>query len=189
MNKKLILIFYWVFCAVLNVRGCKSSSHKYFFVCSKEHPLFSMTLANITNGCWCPYCVNKTETKLFEKLLQSYPHLQRQFKADWCQKVRHLSFDFCLLQDRIIIELDGAQHFRQISNWSSPEENLKNDKFKEKSANENGFSIIRIIQEDVFNDAYDWVSEICQAIQKIQQESIVKNIYLCKNTEYLQFTS
>ena len=23
MNKKLILIFYWVFCAVLNVRGCK----------------------------------------------------------------------------------------------------------------------------------------------------------------------
>jgi hypothetical protein len=51
----------------------------------------------------------------------------------------------------IIIELDGLQHFKQVSNWKSPDDNLINDKYKMKCVNENNYSIIRILQDDVYN--------------------------------------
>ena len=73
-------------------------------------------------------CVNKTEGKLYETMKQIYPMLTRQFKQDWCKKLLHLPFDFCIPEYKIIIELDGAQHFRQIRDWSSPEEQFENDK-------------------------------------------------------------
>jgi very-short-patch-repair endonuclease len=53
-----------------------------------------------------------------------------------------------------------------------------------KCANENGYSFIRIVQEDVFKNKYDWLLEICQYIEKISNENTVQNIYMCKNNEY-----
>ena len=55
---------------------------------------------------------------------------------------------------------------------------------KEKCANENQFSTIRLLQEDVFFNRYDWTKEICYAIEKIKQNKTIQNIYLCKNNEY-----
>jgi len=66
------------------------------------------------------------------------------------QKKKHLPFDFCIQEHKIIIELDGRQHFKQVSNWCSPEEQFENDKFKEDCANNNGYSVIRLLQHDVF---------------------------------------
>lgn len=54
-------------------------------------------------------------------------------------------------------------------------------------ANENGFSIIRIIQEDIYKNKYDWLNELTNNIEKITQEKIVQNIYMCKNNEYKDF--
>ena len=51
-------------------------------------------------------------------------------------------------------------------------------------ANENRFSVIRILQDDVYNDRYDWLRELDSSIKKIVEENIVQNIYLCKNNEY-----
>lgn len=56
-----------------------------------------------------------------------------------------------------------------------------------KYANENGFSIIRILQKDVFKYKYDWLSELCKNIEKITNENRVQNIYICKNNEYKDF--
>jgi very-short-patch-repair endonuclease len=92
-----------------------------------------------------------------------------------------------LLQEKIIIELDGRQHFKQVHNWSSPEENLKNDLYKMKCANDNGFSIIRLLQPDVLIDKYDWLQELTNNIDKIGLEKKVQNIYMCKNNEYKNF--
>ena len=50
-----------------------------------------------------------------------------------------------------------------------------------------GFSIIRILQEDVFKDKYDWLKELCDNIEKITNENRVQNIYMCKNNEYKDF--
>ena len=162
----------------------KSSHSKNLFVCENRHE-FEISLYHITNdGCWCPKCQYKTETKLYEKMIPLFPSIISQYKQEWCKNKQYLPFDFCIPEPKIIIELDGIQHFIQVSNWTSPEENFKNDKYKEKCANENGYSIIRIIQEDVLNDKYDWCKELCEAIENIKNGDKVVNIYLCKNNEY-----
>jgi very-short-patch-repair endonuclease len=137
---------------------------------------------NDKNG--CPLCTNKTEGKLYETLKKSYPTLVTQFKQEWCKKISYLPFDFCIPELKIIIELDGLQHFKQVSNWSSPEEQLENDIYKQKCAIENGYNLIRLLQEDVFNDSYDWNKELCQAIENVKNKCEPKNVYLCKNDEY-----
>ena len=80
--------------------------------------------------------------------------------------------------------MDGRQHFQQVSNWSSPEEQFENDKYKEKCANDNDYSVIRILQEDVLNDTYDWLKDLCNTIEEIKNGDEVVNAYLCKNGEY-----
>jgi very-short-patch-repair endonuclease len=56
-----------------------------------------------------------------------------------------------------------------------------------KCANDNGFSVIRILQEDVFYDKHDWLNELDLTIKKIEEEEKVQNVYLCKNNEYEHF--
>jgi len=74
-------------------------------------------------------------------------------------------FDFVIEDRKIIIELDGKQHFEQIGKWQSPEKNREIDIYKMKCANENGFSIIRILQKDVYNNKYNWLDELCENIE------------------------
>ena len=150
----------------------------------KKHGEFSQNAQSHLCGHGCPICVNKTEAKLYEKLITIYSTLQTQFKQDWCKKQLCLPFDFCIPEYKIIIELDGEQHFRQVRDWKSPEEQQENDKYKEECANQNGYSVIRLLQEDVYNDTYDWVKELCEAIEQIKSSEGIKNRRLCKNGEY-----
>ena len=161
----------------------KSSNSKFWFNCDNGHE-FKQILSLTTCGKWCPYCVNKTEQILYDKLITLYPSLQQQFKSDWCKKKQHLPFDFVIPERNIIIELDGRQHFEQVSNWSSPEETQENDKYKTECANQNNYSVIRLLQEDVFYNTYNWFDELNQNIQKIISEGLTQNIYMCKNNEY-----
>ena len=168
----------------------KCSSNKYWFDCDKCSHTFEGGLNHITNKNeprWCPFCNNKTEGKLYKIMKEIYPSISYQLRVDWCKNVSYLPYDFYILNLNIIIELDGPQHFRQIMDWKSPEEQNKTDKYKEKCANENGYSIIRILQEDVFNDNYDWKTELVNNIEKIKINNIIQNIYMCKNNEYTDF--
>jgi very-short-patch-repair endonuclease len=165
----------------------KSTNKKFKFDCDVCNKIFPCQLSDITRGVWCPFCVNKTELILYNKLVEYYPTLKRQYKVDWCKNINHLPFDFVIEERKIIIELDGKQHFEQIGKWLSPEETRKTDIFKMKCANENGFSIIRILQKDVYKNKYDWLTELCENIEKNTNENRVQNIYMCKNNEYKDF--
>ena len=165
----------------------KSTNKKFKFDCDLCNKVFETQLSDITRGIWCPFCVNKTEQILYNNLLDFYPTVKTQFKVDWCKNIKHLPFDFVIEERKIIIELDGKQHFEQIGNWQSPEKNKKNDLYKMKCANDNGFSIIRILQKDVYKNKYDWLNEIVDNIEKIINENEVQNIYMCKNNEYKDF--
>ena len=125
--------------------------------------------------------------KIYDKLKPIYQSIIRDFKQDWCKKINHLPFDFCIEELKIILELDGRQHFEQVMNWKTPEEQYENDKYKEKCANDKCYSIIRLLQEDVFNDKYDWKTELINNIEKIKTDNIIQNIYMCKNNEYQYF--
>jgi len=89
------------------------------------HGEFYQTPKNHLKGHGCKECANKTEGKLYEILKQLYPSITTQFKQEWCKKISYLPFDFCIPEYKIIIELDGPQHFRQVSNWSSPKEQFE----------------------------------------------------------------
>ena len=179
---------YWSSKNIKNPRNVfKNSNKKYWFNCLKCKNSFDSSLSHIVNGRWCPFCKNKTEAKLYEKILTTHSSLIRQFKQEWCKNIQYLPFDFCIPEYKIIIELDGRQHFQQVSNWSSPEEQQENDKYKEECANKNGYSVIRLLQEDVFHDSYDWIKELCDAIEEIKSSKEITNRRLCKNNEYDDF--
>ena len=165
----------------------KSTNKKFEFDCDVCNKVFACQLSDITRGVWCSFCVNKTELILFNKLKEKYITLKTQYKVDWCKNIKHLPFDFVIEERKIIVELDGKQHFEQIGNWLSPEETRKNDLFKIKCANKNGFSVIRILQKDVYKNKYDWLDELCKNIEKITNEKVLQNIYMCKNNEYKYF--
>jgi very-short-patch-repair endonuclease len=161
----------------------KSNNRKCWFDCDKCMQSFITSLSHIHRGCWCPYCKNKTEMKLYEYLKSKYI-TEHQFKTDWCKNKNKLPFDFCIEEYKIIIELDGRQHFQQVSNWECPIKSQKKDVYKMKCANSNGYSVIRILQEDVYYDKYDWQNELISNIINIINKKEIQNIYMCKNNEY-----
>ena len=165
----------------------KSTAEIFIFDCDKCKNGFKSKLCHITDGSWCPNCRYKTEDIVYDKLKINYPLLRRQYKIDWCKDKKHLPFDFVIEERKIVVEIDGEQHWKQVAKWKTPEHNRQRDLYKMKCANENGFSVIRIVQEDVFKNKYDWLNELCVNIEKITNEERVQNIYICKNNEYKDF--
>jgi very-short-patch-repair endonuclease len=165
----------------------KSTAEIFIFDCDNCDTEFKSKLCHITDGSWCPNCRYKTEEKLTKTLQQIYPNIKIQAKYHWCKNIKHLPFDFVLEEQKIIIECDGEQHWKQVAKWKTPEHNRNRDLYKIKCANENGYSVIRIVQEDVFKDKYDWLTELQQYIVNICQQNRVQNIYMCKNNEYKDF--
>lgn len=165
----------------------KSSAEICIFDCDKCNNEFKSKLCHITDGSWCPNCRYKTEEKLTKKLEQIFPTIKIQAKYDWCKNIKHLPFDFCLEEQKIIIECDGEQHWKQVAKWKTPQHIRQRDLYKMNCANENGYSMIRIIQEDVFKDKYDWLTELQEYVANICQQNRIQNIYMCKNDEYKDF--
>lgn len=148
-------------------------SHKKCIFDCEEHGEFTMALYSITEGRWCGLCKRKTEAKLFSLLTEKYPgKVKREAKFDWSRNRktnRHLPFDFCLEEEKIIIELDGAQHFRQVYNWAPPDETRTRDRYKERKANESGYSVIRLLQEEVlYETSDDWRTLLEKSIERVR---------------------
>jgi very-short-patch-repair endonuclease len=154
--------------------------------CNHCNNMFQQNYRNhIIQNKGCPLCENrKTEKILYDYLITIYSNIIREFKQEWCKNKNCLPFDFCISELNIIIELDGNQHFEQVMNWKTPEENQKTDKYKMKCANENNYSVIRIIQNDVIHNKYNWKEELNNNIEKIKNDNIIQNIYMCKYNDY-----
>jgi very-short-patch-repair endonuclease len=161
-----------------------NNNRNHIIIICKKHGEFSQIpfLHLLKHG--CPNCINKTEYKFYEKIKEIYPTIKRQYKVEWCKNKLCLPFDFAIEELKIIIELDGEQHFTQVSNWTSPETQIEKDKFKTDCANQNGFSVIRLLQDDVSKDKFDWLNEIQTGVSKIISTQEVQNIFICKNNEY-----
>ncbi len=152
--------------------------------CPKCEKYFPQTPDDHLHGCGCPTCYNKTEKKVYDYLINHYPGLTFQFKANWCKNPEtncYYPFDFCIKEKSVIIELDGIGHFEDVEHWkSSFEDRHAVDLVKQVDANENGFRVIRLMQEDVWSDKYDWLTELLKNIE----DDTKQNIFMCKNGEY-----
>jgi very-short-patch-repair endonuclease len=168
----------------------KFTNKKFWFDCVVCNNSFEKIISDVTcKNTWCPICKKKTEMKIFDVLKEKYNDVKRDFRVSWCKNIHFLPFDFVLLNKKIIIELDGPHHFEQISNWSCYEKNQERDLYKMKCANKNGYSVIRLLQKDVFYDKYDWLSCLQENINKIEMNGKIQNIYICKNNEYKDFVT
>ena len=126
---------------------------------------------------------------MYNEIIKYY-NINRQIRAEWCKNIntnKYLPFDFLIEDLKIIIEQDGPQHFKQVGKWQSPKITQINDLYKMNCANNNGYSIIRILQKDVWHDRYNWLEELIENINKIINDGIIQNIYMCKNNEYENF--
>jgi very-short-patch-repair endonuclease len=104
--------------------------------------------------------------------------------------IRHLPFDFCIEEHKIIIELDGEQHFKQVLNWSDPETQMKNDVYKMNCAFEEDFNVIRIERLVVWNNKKGWIEELINNINDIiNNTSILQMLFIqIKNNMYDNLT-
>jgi very-short-patch-repair endonuclease len=134
----------------------------------------------VLHNSWCPLCATPSEADLFMKLREKYPNVAHQYRTPWCKSDRELPFDFALEDQKIIIELDGPQHFRQISNWEPPEVCQERDMYKMECAATAGFSIIRVAQQDLDR----LIDELFANIEKITGSEKPTKIFMCSNGEY-----
>lgn len=158
-----------------------NSHKKYWFKCGECDSDFDSGLNSVCRGTWCKFCKNKTEKKLLDFLMGQFNHVIYQFKTEWCKNVetnKSFPFDFCIPSHKVIIELDGAHHFKNIDHWrSSADERQDRDKYKMEVAGKHNYSVIRIFQVDVWKDTYNW------------QEDLVQAVNLCKNSSKIMFCS
>ena len=137
----------------------KGSDKRAIFDCDVCHTEFDSKLCNILTGYFCGGCRLRTETKVLKYLREVYPHCKRQLRYDWARFSKTNSvmpFDFGLEEEKILVELDGIQHFEQVSNWDHPDNVRAKDVEKTVKAVEAGYSVIHIFQPEVWSDAYDW---------------------------------
>ena len=164
---------------------CIGANRKAWFNCDICSNPFDTSVNHVSGrGGWCGICKNKTEKKVYDYLINHYPNLERELRVDWCKNPetnRYYRFDFCIKEKCVIIELDGRQHFADVKYWkTSFEDRHVVDLVKQVAANDNGFRVIRLIQEDVWSDKYDWLTELLKNIE----DDTKQNVFMCKNDEY-----
>jgi hypothetical protein len=164
----------------------KNSGKKYWFQCDMCQNSFETRPNHVTGkNSWCPNCKNKTELKLYNWLLEQdcIEYVKREYKPKWCStQFRHINkkkefkngkyqyrYDFLITfknNKKLIIELDGDQHFKQVMNWKTPLENQIRDKYKEFLAKKHKIPLTRCIQEDVYMDRNNWEQKLKRKLQK-----------------------
>jgi very-short-patch-repair endonuclease len=126
-------------------------------VICKKHGEFSINPRYHEKGSGCPKCYPTTELYVLDYLKNYYPTNISQFKLDSCKNKVFLRFDYCIPEIKIIIELDGEQHFKQVGKWKSCKLQLERDIYKMNKAHQEGYKIIRITQMDVFKYKEKWL--------------------------------
>ncbi len=128
---------------------CKDKSHEW-----------KTSISRITRGSGCPNCKHKTEKKLLKYLITLYPSTVTQFKAQWCKNITYLSFDFYIPELKLLIELDGCQHFINFKYFKmSGDQTRERDILKLTLSHNNDFRIIHLSQEDVLEYGDDWLDK------------------------------
>jgi hypothetical protein len=162
----------------------KFHHEKCWFTCESGHE-FQSNPAHVSRGRWCPHCKYKTEKKLYDWLNLLFPNdVKHEQTFEWtrniCGSPNKRLYDYRIVSKHVIIELDGRQHFVQVSNWETPERQREIDDEKDRLAIQNGYTIIRICQDIVFRDLENWgekLKNILDNIPIVPQRFTVGSIY------------
>ena len=137
------------------------------------------TLNVFTQGSLGCDCRNKGESrvKCFLRDVYGKEHEITGGGVEWCRNDkttnRKLPFDILIHDMHIIVEVDGRQHFEEIEIWKhnmTLNERIARDEEKEKKANDNGYSVIRVLQVDVCKERNNWQNKLKRAIEKLRTD-------------------
>lgn len=89
-----------------------------------------------------------------------------------------MPIDFEILSKKVIIELDGIQHFKQVSNWDSPEDVQSKDTEKIQKTVQQGYIMIHFFQEEMWKDSYDWKKALHDVIEACVADPTPRCIFI-----------
>lgn len=165
----------------------KGSETRCIFNCDVCQSEFDTKAYNVLAGYWCPYCKKKTEAKVLEFLKGLEGEWKAQRRFTWCRfsgTNNIMPFDFGSESKKILLEIDGEQHFSQVSNWDSPESVQHKDVEKIQLAIKEGYSVIHISQLDIWKDLYDWKSTLLHIFDNLKEAN--ECCFISKNPELYQ---
>lgn len=124
--------------------------------CNLDGYVFTIRFSSLKyEGKRCPHCSMSYGEQEVARVLKKYKipyHIQYRFKD--CIDLKTLPFDFKIDKRKILIEYDGAQHFRPVDLFDG-EEGFKickkHDKIKNDYCEKNGIKLIRIPYWDFRN--------------------------------------
>jgi hypothetical protein len=119
----------------------------------QTHGDFTQRAKTHLEGHGCPSCINKTEGIVFNFINTRFDSCVLNFRPIWSRNPENnylLPFDMIIEEFKLIIEVDGDQHFKQLYYMNDPKEVQKRDIWKMKKALENGYSLIRLPQIPAF---------------------------------------
>ena len=167
---------------------------KYF--CNKEDAYRYSVSSNVKIKAICPICKTTKEIEI-SKLSScglscptcgdgvSFPNKFMRnllnncgidFIAEYCPDWSNgRKYDFYLIKENIIIEMDGGQHFKDVDHWGGIDDTIKNDEYKTNMAIEHGIKIIRI------NCNYTNIRTRFEEIRRSVENSDISNIIDFKN--------
>ena len=155
-------------------------------MCKKCGYKWQTTPDNLLRGGSCQNCsATNNEKKLEDILIRLGYHIERQKKYNDCRDRLPLPFDIYLLNQNILVEYDGEQHympvnFGGISN-DEAEENLKktqyHDAIKNKYCHQNNIPLIRVPYWEKNNLEEFIISRLKQYINPftLQNDYIINN--------------
>ena len=141
----------------------RSSRKRVRLGCGKCGHEWSPRLYNVTRDQGCPKCKHKTQAMVHDFILSLLPDhtVEHEWSPPWLNKRR---FDIAVPELKIIWEVDGDQHYIQISNWTPPEITQATDRWKESRAAENGFIVHRIRVRDIRAKGSRWKEIIAETV-------------------------
>lgn len=165
----------------------KGSDKRAIFECDVCSSEFDSKLCNILSGYFCGYCVRKSEKKVLAFLRSESPDWKTQLRYDWCRfsETNHvMPFDFGLEEEKVLIELDGIQHFEQVSNWDHPERVQAKDIEKIRKAMEAGYSVLHLYQPEVWEDRYDWKGVLKEQVERLRVKGEPVGLFISRKEVY-----
>ncbi len=118
------------------------------------HGMFEQRPNSHLNGCGCSVCkISHGESKILQFLIKNKIDYITEKSFLGCKNPKTgglLKYDFYIPSKNLLIEFDGAQHFRQtwLKNFITCDADLKSiqyrDKIKTKFAKNNGIKLLRI---------------------------------------------
>lgn len=145
------------------------SQTKVVIICP-EHGNFLQTPANHLQGQGCPKCRLVGQTKLYNKLKQSFPDLNIVFEAGnkiipWIGNQR---IDIYIPSINFAIELMGPQHYEEIQffkNGSSLQITQERDERKRQKCKENNCTLIELKYYYTNQDYKNLITQINQKLE------------------------